>query len=201
MSLEFLVAVFCITFFLSFGVQAIFYLWYLKHNQDFLKKYQHVFQYTSGIIGDGILVPLINVFAVMTLFSVEVEVSIYAILFVISCGVLTTFIFHYGQQYFRLTNWTMPSVGKWNTLGTYHSFFMLGESSFLSFVLFEFLNSRSLSYLPTSPMKNGLLVLFIFAATFVYDYRNSLFKKVLKMFFNTFRTRINYLLSKIPDLV
>lgn len=169
---------FLITLFFSFCVQSLFYLWYRLTNNRILK-YQHVFGYYSGIIGDGLLVPLVNVFAIKTLYDNGLSFNAsYAGLGLIG-GFLTTFVFHFGQKYFNQINWTMPKKGEWNLLGLYHSIFMFFESSFLCYILFIFLDRIS-SYWEVvySPVGAGLGVLFVFFLTFIYDYWKTLFRKL-----------------------
>lgn len=177
-----LILTFFVTLFLSFGVQFGFYLWYKKNNPDFLKKYQHVLQYWSGLLGDGLFVPLINVFAVLTLNQIApLEINFQTIILSFLGGLIITFLFHFGQQHYKLINWTMPEVGNWNLLGLYHAIFMFFESSFLIFTLISFIiytNNYGLSIVSNSPIKYGFLVLFIFFVTFVYDYWKTLFKKI-----------------------
>lgn len=129
-------------------------------------------QYFSGIIGDGILVPGINIFAVLSIANIEKFQLIPLVTWSLFLGVIITFAFHFGQQYFRLTNWTMTEVGKWNLLGLYHSIFMFFESSFLVFCLLIFLNSGKNDL----PIKYGLILLFLFVLSFIYDYRKTLLK-------------------------
>lgn len=178
-----LALVFVITFLFSFGVQFGFYLWYKKHHERFLTKNQYVLQYWSGILGDGVFVPLINVFAVLTLYQIGIpEITTRILIVSLTSGFLITWAFHFGQEYFKLTNWTMPKVGEWNNLGLYHAIFMFFESSFLVFTLVSFLdytyfNGPSIIY--NSPIKYGFLVLFIFACSFVHDYWYTLFKNLV----------------------
>lgn len=177
-----MIVVFLVTCWFSFGVQFCFYVWYRFHRPQFLKNHQHVLQYISGIIGDGLLVPLTNVVAIETLQQIERPIfSMRMIGFSFLSGMVITFLFHKGQQYFKLTNWTMPKVGVWNLLGFYHALFMFFESSFLVLTLSAFLESVRLhgsiqAY--HSPIRYGFSLLFIFFLSFVFDYWKTLFKKL-----------------------
>jgi len=170
-----------VTFFFSFGVQALFYFWYLARREQIIVKYKTVFSYYSGIIGDAILIPTTNVFAVYSLKQLGYPVFDYIVwiaAFII--GFITTLFFHLGQKYFNLTNWTMPQKGKWTLLGIYHSLFMFCESIFLAFSLVSYLKHLALegkNGLAGDPIKFGLVLMFFFFLTFAYDYRKTLFSK------------------------
>jgi hypothetical protein len=180
MDLQTVMLIYLITCFFSFGVQSLFYAWYRFKKHQLIIDYKHVFQYHSGIIGDGVLVPVINIFCVQNLYFVQANILSWPLLIVSICGgVLITFAFHHGQKHYELTNWTMPEVGKWNLLGLYHAIFMHFESSFLCLSLITFLQylyQNGISTATEAPIRYGFLTLFLFALTFFYDYWFCLFK-------------------------
>src|SRR3989344_3551440 len=169
------------TCFFSFGVQTLFYFWYLLRRERIIDKYKTVFSYYSGFIGDAILIPATNIFAVDALRHLNYPFFDYLVWIVSLCiGLITSLIFHLGQKYYNLTNWTMPQRGKWTLLGVYHSLFMFGESTFLVFTLMSFLKRLVLEGRETlagSPVQLGLFIMFLFFVTFVYDYWKPLFRK------------------------
>lgn len=177
--METLIWVGLVTFFFSFLVQFLFYIWYRIHKDSLIEKNKSVVNYSSGIIGDGLCMPLVNIFAVLTLESIKtIVVNSWLIIACFIIGYLVTFLFHYGQAKNKLPNWTMPEVGKWNTLGLYHAFFMFFETSFLAFSLINYLleyNFGSGWLFLNSPIIYSFLVLGIFFLTFVYDYRKTIF--------------------------
>lgn len=172
-----------VTFAASFGVQFAFYLYYRYKSHPLIKTHKAVVNYTSGIIGDGVLMPLTNIFAFSVLTSLNYRFDAITLLWALLGGIITVFIFHWGQEYFHLHNWTMPESGRWNLLGVYHAMFMFAESSFLCFVLINYLQialKNGFMAIPQSALYSGLLAMFIFFVTFVYDYWDSLFSRWLK---------------------
>lgn len=173
-----------ITFFFSFGVQAFFYFWYWIRREQIVVRYKTVFSYYSGIIGDAILIPATNVFAVYSLKQLGYPVFDYGVwVGALIIGLIITLFFHLGQKYFNLTNWTMPQRGKWTLLGIYHSLFMFCESVFLAFSLMSYLKRAALEGkedLTGYPIKFGLVLMFFFFTTFVYDYRQTLFSRFVR---------------------
>lgn len=180
MEYKWIISIFAITLFFSFGVQSFFYLWYKKYHPEFIKKQKYVFQYISGVVGDGLLVPLVNIFAVSTFDHIKTFSITGLIIFLTFLGgFLVTYFFHYSQQRFNLTNWTMPKKGVWNLLGLYHAAFMFFESSFLIFTLLIFFqNVRvfGVNAIPNKSMLYAVFVLVIFLLSMIIDYWDDLFK-------------------------
>lgn len=178
MNLLSLVEIGFITFFFSFGVQTLGYLFYKYIDHELIKCHKCVIHYTSGIIGDSILVPLTNVFCALTIYSLGktiYEFSLWPYSFF--SGVVITFFFHYFQLKLKLTNWTMPEVGHWNLLGVYHAVFMSFESSFLSYTLLVIIKTtleQGIVFVLDSPVKYSFLILGLFLITFLFDYRKPL---------------------------
>lgn len=178
MSVKELIYVGFVTCLFSFWIQTFFYLWYRFVDHELIKNHKSVVHYTSGVIGDGLLVPLTNVFCALTIYSLGNSVSDFSLWpGAFFGGVIITFIFHYYQQKLKLTNWTMPEVGKWNLLGIYHAIFMCFESSFLTYTFLVVLKSlyfEGFWFVAYSPVKYSFLVLGLFAITFLFDYRKPL---------------------------
>ncbi len=167
-----------ISCFFSFGVQTAVYFYMKWKNYPLIKKHKYVLQYYSGIVGDGVLIPLINVFAIQIIQqSGGITLSPWVLALSGVGGIIITFVFHYGQQVFKLTNWTMPEVGNWNKMGLYHAIFMFCEGGFLTYSLIIYLTSTIHSV--NLPMGWALLGLLLFFITFVYDYWGRLFKRFL----------------------
>src|SRR6478735_6082443 len=101
----------------SFGVQYLVFLYYKSRKHPILDEHKHVAKYVSGIVGDGVLVPLTNVFIVLSLQMIPMQMSNSQLMLSLVMGYVITFIFHFGQTHYRLTNWTMPQVNHWNGLG------------------------------------------------------------------------------------
>lgn len=178
------IVVFIISCFFSFWVQTLTYYYYKWRKHPLITDHKSVIHYSSGVVGDGLLVPLINVFSVMTLRFIKVDLeNLTAWAASIIGGLIITFIFHFGQQELQSTNWTMPKVGLWNLLGVYHALFMYTECVFLTFTLINIVGfgwENGLAQVLLSPLKYIVITLFLFAASFVYDYRNEL--KIQRVF-------------------
>lgn len=180
-----LILVGSVTCILSFGVQCGFFVLYKLTGNPIIKNYKHVFSYTSGVIGDGLLVPLVNIFAFLTLTQIGHTIPRLDILILgLIMGFGVTFIAHWGQRKYDQKNWTMLKRGEWNNLGLYHAIFMFLESSFLGYTLIFYIdylfnpNSEAVF----TPFWYAIFVLLLFALTFIFDYWDCLFKGLLKKY-------------------
>jgi hypothetical protein len=170
--------VFIISCFFSFGVQYLFFLWYKFSKHSLIEEHKTVCNYYSGLLGDGVLVPFTNVFIALTIQSLHPTFSRAELFICLLMGFGITFIFHWGQTHYDLTNWTMPKKNHWTALGLYHAIFMFCESSFLSLaliMLLKFSYHNGIWSLWQLPIRYSLLVLAIFLLTFIYDYWHNLF--------------------------
>ncbi|MBI4040081.1 hypothetical protein HY389_01865 [Candidatus Daviesbacteria bacterium] len=175
-----LLAVAFTTLFFSFIIQAMFLFYYKITDSATAREYKNVFDYMSGIFGDGILVPITNVAIVQALnFIPKAYFDIITWLYAIALGFGVVVVAHWIQKQFSLTNWTMPQVGKWNSLGFYHAIFMFFESTFLSYALIVYVK-RLIHFGPSvvidSPIKFAILSMVLFFVSFAYDYWQPLFK-------------------------
>lgn len=128
-----LASVFALTLVFGFLTQAAGSL-YLRWTADpIVLHYRTTLSYTSAIVGDAVLLPLVNVFIVsqLTLWrrrphAAEVAGAL------LTAAVLTVGV-HLYQATHALLNWTMTEPYSWTPLGYVHAAFMFSE---LALVLF-----------------------------------------------------------------
>jgi hypothetical protein len=125
--------VFLATWFFGFLLQAAGSAWLRWHSDPIATTYRTTLSYTSAVVGDGLLIPLANVFIVSQLARWRrpphfAEVA-GAVLF---AGVITGFV-HLYQAANALLNWTMTQPYRWTTLGYEHAAFMWAEISLVLF--------------------------------------------------------------------
>lgn len=166
-----------LTWLLSFGYQAAFYGFYRATGSEFLQGQRDVWSYYSGIIGDGVFVPLINMFVLLLLRELKPTVTLGKIVSFFLLGLITTLAIHYVQASFALTNWAMPRPFFWSGVGRFHFLFMWTEFSFLFFTLGEVV--RHLNRIYNDRRELELLggtwaSIALFLATFVIDYAHIL---------------------------
>jgi len=104
--------VFGVTCFFGFIVQAAGSAWLRWQDDPIAANYRTTLSYTSALIGDALLIPLVNVFL---------------------GGALMTAIVHLYQAANALLNWTMTQPYRWSGIGYEHAAFMWAEISLVLF--------------------------------------------------------------------
>jgi hypothetical protein len=123
-----------VSWLLLFGYQWAFYLAY--------RGSQHtVFSYYSGVLGDGLFIPALNVAGVALLRRLRPAIPwrrlpLYALL-----GLATAVAAFLTQAGLELTNWSMPTSFRWSPVGQFHFLVMWTEMSFLYLVLSTAINN------------------------------------------------------------
>lgn len=161
-----------LTWLSAFGYQIFFYYYYLFQGSS-LASEKNVFSYYSGIIGDGMIVPSLNILTYLLLHSLRVTVNRRKIAFFAALGLGITILVHLAQASLALTNWSMPAPFVWSSMGKFHFFFMWFEFSFLFFALYEVvirLGEVRGSRAKTKLFVLSLLLVALFLALFAYDY-------------------------------
>ncbi|HUG55842.1 MAG TPA: hypothetical protein VMJ92_02095 [Candidatus Limnocylindrales bacterium] len=125
--------VFLLTLFFGFVVQAVGSAYFRWMADPALLQYRTTLSYTSALIGDAVILPIVNVLIVGQLLQWRrvprlAEVAGAAL----GAAVLTTGV-HLYQAANALLNWTMLAPYEWTALGYVHAAFMFAE---LSLVLF-----------------------------------------------------------------
>ncbi|MBI3521990.1 MAG: hypothetical protein HY071_02675 [Chloroflexi bacterium] len=128
-----LAIVFAATLIFGFAIQAGGSA-YLRWTADpIVLKYRTTLSYTSALVGDALLLPLVNVFITSQLAVWRRRPRIGEIvLAMLAAGTLTAAV-HLYQAANALLNWTMTAPYSWTPLGYVHAGFMFCE---LSLVLF-----------------------------------------------------------------
>ena len=126
-------SVFAATVFFGFIVQAIGNVYLNWRADPIVSEYRTTLTYTSAVIGDGLLIPLANVFITSQLVAWRRRPRAAEIVGAILGAGVVTVVVHLYQAVNALLNWTMVKPFDWSPLGYYHALFMWSE---LSLVLF-----------------------------------------------------------------
>lgn len=161
------------TWLLSFGYQLAFFSYYRFFENPILSSGRNVFSYYSGVVGDGIILPMVNILIFLLLKDIGAHLSMRKFLSFLGLGLLLTVAIHLFQATSNLTNWAMPEPFVWSGIGRFHFFFMWWEFSFLFFALSEVMrNWRDVTTNAWHFTLLGLTWLGIgaFVASFIIDY-------------------------------
>lgn len=119
---------------LLFGYQWAFFFAYHGHQRT-------VFHYYSGVLGDGLLLPAVNVLGFIVLRQMAQLVAwrrapLYAML-----GAATASAAFLVQAKLELVNWSMPTPFHWSDVGQFHFFVMSAELAYLYLVFATAINN------------------------------------------------------------
>lgn len=120
-----------LTFFFGFGAPAILNLYLLLNNSPLVLNFRHSLDYISAILGDGIILPIVNMLAISFLFKNQSLIDRLTVPLALFFGFLITVYFHTVQATQGLVNWAMPSPWQWNFLGLWHAIYMFSVASLL----------------------------------------------------------------------
>lgn len=121
------------TFFFGFGAGAILNIYLLVIKSPLVLNFRGSLTFISSILGDGIILPIINMFAISFLLNNKKLVNKLNLSIGLVIGLLITIYFHTVQGIEELVNWSMPTPWHWNFLGLWHAIYMLVVASFLAF--------------------------------------------------------------------
>jgi hypothetical protein len=151
---------------LLFGYQWAFYFAYHGHQPT-------VFNYYSGVIGDGVLIPAVNVAGFMVLRRLAPSVPWRRLPLYILLGVATAMAAFLIQARLDLVNWSMPAAFRWSDVGQFHFLVMSAEIGYLYMVLATAINSWPALHTDSTAMRAfalGWVGLGLFALSLAADY-------------------------------
>ena len=125
--------VFVATAFFGFAVQALGNVYLNWSNDPLVHQYRATLSYTSAVVGDGILIPLVNVFMTSQLMLWRRRPSLAEVGMPFLAGGLLMGAVHLYQAVNDLRNWAMPKPFEWTPIGYYHAAFMWAEFSVVLF--------------------------------------------------------------------
>lgn len=120
-----------LTFFFGFGAGAILNLYLLAIHSPLVIQLRSSLMFISSILGDGIILPIVNMFAASFLFKYQALMGRLTVFLGLAFGFLVTVYFHIAQAAQGLVNWSMPKPWQWNFLGVWHALYMLAVASFI----------------------------------------------------------------------
>lgn len=128
-----LVLVFATTLLFGFGIQAAGSLYLRWEASPIVAHYRTTLSYTSALLGDAFLLPLVNVFIASQLWEWRRRPRMPELGAALLSGAVLTVAVHLYQAANDLLNWTMLTPYRWTPLGYEHAAFMFSELSFVFF--------------------------------------------------------------------
>lgn len=153
-----------LTFFFGFGAPAIFNLYLIFTHSPLVLQFRSSLNYISAILGDGIILPIVNMFVAYFLMRNQILINILIVSLSFIFGFIITSYFHIVQAVEGLVNWSMPADWQWNFLGFWHAIYMFSVASLISLfyilLIFAFKNNRR-------PIREALFVSFCLILFFI----------------------------------
>ncbi len=151
---------------LLFGYQWAFYFAYHGHERT-------VLSYWSGVLGDGFVLPVLNVAAFVTLRQLAFGIPwsrapVYAML-----GTATATAAFLVQAHLDLVNWSMPAPFRWSDIGQFHFFVMSAEIAYLYLTFATAIENWSrlrADGIAWRAFASGWVCVGLFATTVIADY-------------------------------
>lgn len=152
------------TFFFGFAAGAVVNLYLIAINHPLVHQFRTALTYKSAILGDGLLLPIVNMIAASFLLGNWHLVQKKTLQLAVAGGVVITAWFHINQALGGIVNWAMPAPWHWNILGVWHMLYMFFVASFLSlFYLVAVKYVREEKEIPLSVLAVSLGMIVFFA--------------------------------------
>ena len=151
-----MVATALITFAAALGVSGGTNVWMLLIGHDLIKKHRPTLTFRSAIIGDGVILPFVNVIMMKSLSRWRPRLSVRTAALPVLGGSAVSLMFHIGQGRGGLVNWTMPRPWRWNLLGYYHFIYMATQFSYMLLYLTQLAGRRARGRRLTPDQKRDL---------------------------------------------
>ncbi len=120
------------TFVFGFGAGAALNWYLIAVKSPLIAEHRGSLSYVSSIVGDGVLLPLVNMVIVSFLIAHRGRIDNTTLAVAVCLGIAITVYFHVVQAVRGLVNWTMPTPWRWNALGAFHAAYMLTVASLLA---------------------------------------------------------------------
>lgn len=151
-----IIAVGLATFVFGLLVGALVNLYFLAVHDPLVYELRATVTYRSAIVGDGLLLPLVNMAAAHFLLRERRHVGRGAVVAAVLLGAAITAYLHIMQAVNQLVNWSMPTPWHWNGIGVMHGLYMLAVTSWL--VLFVLVVLKFVRRASAVPMEAGIVL-------------------------------------------
>ncbi len=119
------------TLFFGFLASLLVNLYLVATNDPVVHELRTVLSFKSAILGDGFVLPLLNMAAASYLFKHRQGASRSRVVAALLLGGVVTAYVHIVQAANELVNWSMPTPWHWNGLGLLHAAYMFAVVSLL----------------------------------------------------------------------
>lgn len=159
---------------LNFLIPYSYFLYITKVKGESFVPYKAINEYLSGMVGDTILVPLINLFLFKSVYGLPVSLSYQVVTLAFLMGLGAMAISHVSQAMLGPINWSMPEPWRWTFPGKYHMLSATIQYSYMALMLISVFLERSVVSTDAVHYHYFLaatLAVFLFLGIYALDYR------------------------------
>jgi hypothetical protein len=127
-----------VTFAAALGVSGGTNVAMLLVKHPLIKKHRPTLTFRSAIIGDGVILPIVNVLMMRSFVRWMPRLGGTSSAIAIPGGSGISLVFHIAQGSGGMVNWTMTRPWRWNVLGYYHFVYMATQFSYMALYVSEF---------------------------------------------------------------
>jgi hypothetical protein len=128
----------------------------MKH--PLIKKHRPTLTFRSAIIGDGVILPIVNVLMMRSFVRWNPRLGGTSSAVAIPGGSGISLAFHLAQGSQGMVNWTMTRPWKWNLLGYYHFVYMATQFSYMALYVTEFVKRLRGGEIDASQKRDAALI-------------------------------------------
>lgn len=151
--------------------QLAYYEIVIHHNALAFSGEQTLFDYKTGIIGDVLLLPIINAGILYVLLHRRPILTRFPYVSAILVGLFVDGLLNFLQGFLKLTNWSMPKPYEWDFVSYWHMASFLLQISFVLLFFYTVMRPGKVLNLKVRRITEGILGLMsVFVLLFLYDY-------------------------------
>lgn len=169
----YLLLILALSFIANWGVQLSYYYFTIAQNPLAFNGLKTLLDYQSGVIGDTLLLPIMNDLMFYCLFSLKLTLKKLPFIKIAILSLAADFLIHTLQGALGLTNWSMPKPFQWNLVSYWHmiTLFLQLFLIFLFFYsVFRYSREMSVNRRINNAGLAALVLFLIFLVLFLHDY-------------------------------
>ncbi len=170
-----LIGAYLVTLTADWLIQMGYYFYTLSRNPQAFVGVKTLFDYGSGVIGDGVLLPIVSVLIMFVLIAISFKLKLWEWLVIGGIGLVCDFLMHTAQAKLNLTNWSMPQAFQWDFVSYWHMisvFFQLSYIALFFWVFIKFRHQIAKRGVTLLASWSVVFLLLVFVYLFVRDYHS-----------------------------
>lgn len=121
---------------LNWFVQLSYYIYKINLQPLAFQGQKTLLEYLTGIIGDGLIAPIINVVVFVFFTTIHLKPQKRTVIKMFALALITDILVHFFQGALSLTNWSMPKPFVWNFAGYWHMVSLPTQMTYLYYFFY-----------------------------------------------------------------